>query len=417
MKTSPITIISRPPLSNSDGSPAPPPNHPVVHRAGWVVASPRHIYRQGYVQIERGKINAIGTGSTPNGATLIDHGPGAITPALVNAHTHLELGALCEKLSFDKGFQHWVSDLLHQRAILSKEEMETGILRGKKELMETGCAVVGDISTLGASRELLSKSGLYGVWFQEFIGNIIPHALSCGETSGAIRNAYAGHAPHTSAPALLMALKAITREKGLPFSIHVSESTEEMEFIGSAAGKWANFLAGRGIDFSDWGLPAASPVFHLDRLGILDEKTLAVHLLHAERKEFELLAKRNVTACICPRSNENLHGKLPDLPGMMAAGLNVCLGTDSLASVSSLNLWEEMRLVATRYPTVSPADIWAMATANGAAALGFSELFGTLEPGRMPAMLYVPVTASSPAAVLERMVFGEMDTVFFDRNE
>jgi aminodeoxyfutalosine deaminase len=410
VKTRSATIISRPPLFSSDVSIAPRRNDPVAHRAGWVVADPRHIHKAGYVYIEGGKINAIGTGRVPDGATVIDHGPGAITPALINAHTHLELGALCGKVSFGNGFQHWVAELLQHRATLTTEEMTAGILRGKEELMETGCAVVGDISTLGASREILSKSGLYGVWFQEFLGNVIPGGLSCRETAGAvIRGALAGHAPHTSAPALLMALKAITREKGLPFSIHVSESEAETQFIGSATGAWADFLSGRGIDFLDWGLPATSPVFHLDRLGILDAETLAVHLLHADRKDFERLAERRVTACICPRSNENLHGKLPDLPGMMAAGLTVCLGTDSLASVSSLSLWEEMRLVATRYPMVSPADIWAMATINGAAALGFSALFGTLEPGRLPAMLYVPVTASSPSAVLERMVFGDKD--------
>jgi aminodeoxyfutalosine deaminase len=409
VKARPTPILSRPPLSNLAAPCGFPQDPPVVHRAGWVVADPWHIYKEGYVYVEKGVIKRIGTGRIPVDVTVIDHGPGAITPSLVNAHTHLELGALCGKLPFDSGFQNWVSELLHLRASLTNEEITAGILRGKTELRETGCAVVGDVSTLGASWEILSNSGLCGVWFQEFLGNFVPEALSCREPHGAIRGAFAGHAPHTSSPILLIALKEITREKGLPFSIHVSESEAEIEFINTAKGTWADFLSGRGIDFSEWGLPATSPVSHLDRLGILDDKTLVVHLLYAQRKDFDLLAKRGVTACICPRSNENLHGKLPDLLGMMAAGLRICLGTDSLASVSSLSLWEEMKLVATRYPTVSPAEIWAMATVTGAHALGFSESFGTLEPGRVPAMLYMPVITSSPSAVLEMIVLGEMD--------
>lgn len=196
---------------------------------------------------------------------------------------------------------------------------------------------------------------------------------------------------------------------GLPFSIHLSESEAEMEFITTATGAWANFLSGRGIDFSEWGLPAASPVSYLDRIGILDDKTLVVHLLCALKKDFDLLAKRGGTVCVCPRSNKNLHGKLPDLPGMMQAGLRICLGTDSLASVSSLSLWEEMKLLAIRFPMIPPAEIWAMATVNGADALGFSDLFGKIEPGLIPAMLYVPVNASRPVAVLEKMVHGEND--------
>lgn len=404
MKTRVISRLRHP---NPDAPDTSFRERPVVHRAGWVVADPRHVYKEGYVHIEKGVIRTTGSGRPPGGATVIDHGPGVLTAAMVNAHTHLELGALCGKLPFDKGFQHWVSDLLQQRDDLSNEEIKGGILKGITELIESGCAVLGDISTLGASWEILIKSGMAGVWFHEFLGNSIPETPSRREEGGAIRSAFAGHAPHTSSPNLLSVLKKITRERGLPFGIHVSESEAEMEFITTATGTWAAFLSRRGIVFSDWGLPATSPVFHLDRLGILDEKTLVVHLLHSQKKDLELLAERGVTVCICPRSNENLHGRLPDLFGMMAAGVPVCLGTDSLASVPSLSLWEEIRLVATRYPTVSPAQIWAMATVNGARALGVSELFGTLRPGRAPAMLYVPVAASTPSAVLEKMVFGD----------
>jgi cytosine/adenosine deaminase-related metal-dependent hydrolase len=387
---------------------------PVVHRAGWVVADPWHIYQAGYVHIEKGVIKSIGTGRIPEGIPVMDHGPGALAAGLVNAHTHLELGALCGKLPFDREFEHWVSALLQQRAGLTTEEMTAGMLRGIAELRESGCAVVGEISTLGASREILLSSGLAGVWFEEFLGNSIPPAPSRREASDTLRNALAGHAPHTSAPDLLKTLKARTRQNERPFSIHVSESDAEMEFITAGKGAWADFLSRRGIDFSDWGLPASSPVFHLDRLGILDENTLAVHLLHAQKKDFDLLAERGGAVCICPRSNENLHGRLPDLSGMIRAGLRICLGTDSLASVSSLNLREEIKLVATRFPGIFPAQIWAMATVNGAAALGLSTLFGTLQPGHVPAMLYVPVDTPRPSAVLEKMVFGEMENRNFE---
>jgi len=408
VKTRPLLIPAHQSASNCNAPSSPPQDSPTVHRAGWVVADPWHIYQEGFVHIEKGVIKGIGNGRSPEGISVIHHGPGVLASALVNAHTHLELGALCGKLPFDKGFQCWVSDLLQKRSDLSTQEMTAGILRGTAELMESGCAVVGEVSTLGASREILFSSGLAGVWFEEFLGNSIPAAPFRRKASGTLCSALAGHAPHTSDPNLLKTLKAHTRHNELPFSIHVSESEAEMEFITTAKGHWADFLSRRGIDFSDWGLPASSSVFHLDRLGILDEKTLAVHLLHAQKKDFDLLTERGVTACICPRSNQNLHGRLPDLSGMMQAGLQICLGTDSLASVSSLSLWEEMKLVATRFPTISPAQIWAMATVNGAAALGVSPLFGTLQAGRVPAMLYVPVNASRPAAVLEKMVFGEI---------
>lgn len=379
-----------------------------VHRAGWVMADPGHIYRNGFVQVAAGRIRAVGGGPPPPRAEeTIDHGPGVLAPALVNAHTHLELGALKDRLPCQKGFKPWVAELIRQRAALSEQQIRDGIRRGLAELTAAGCAVIGEISTLGHSRDLLVESPLSGIHFLELLGNGPTELPRHQGTRGGIQEALAAHAPHTTSPRLLKAVKAATREAGLPMSIHLAESHDEMEFITTAGGPWAAFLSERGIDFSDWGLPAASAVAHLDRLGLLDERTLVVHLLHAERQAFERLAERGVPVCICPRSNRTLHGRLPKLTAMLAAHLTVCLGTDSLASVASLNLWEEMQLVATGCPEISPAQILEMATLNGARALGLAPFFGALTPGRLPAMVYLPLAASSPEALLEIMVHGK----------
>jgi cytosine/adenosine deaminase-related metal-dependent hydrolase len=379
-----------------------------VHRAAWVIEDPWHIHRDGFVQVERGRIQAVGGGRPPRAADqLIDHGAGVLAPVLVNAHTHLELGALRGKVPCQNGFQPWVAELLRQRAALTQEEIQDGIQDGVTELLGAGCAVIGEISTLGYSWDPLRKSGLQGIYFEELLGSSPSGLATCRPAQGGFQGSLAAHAPHTTAPRLLRAVKAATRDKGLPMSLHLSESADEMEFITTATGPWAAFLTERGIDFSDWGLPAPSPVAHLDRLGILDERTLAVHLLHADRKEFALLAQRGVPVCLCLRSNVALHDRLPDLEAMMAAHLSVCLGTDSLASVPSLSLWAEMRLAANRYPGVSPPNLLAMVTCNPARALGLGNRFGTLSPGRLPAMVHLPLTAESPAALLETMVHGE----------
>ncbi|MDX9787355.1 MAG: amidohydrolase family protein [Desulfobacterales bacterium] len=397
--------------------PIPFPPHPsgtldistTVHRAGWVIASPHAIYKNGYVAVENGWITSVGMGSAPPCPKTIDHGPGVLAPALVNAHTHLELGALRNKISYHQAFSKWVATLLEKRTALSNEQIMAGIQCGIDELKQSGCAVIGDISSLGYSRRPLANSHLSGIYFREFLGNLIPEPTDFLSATGTLRNSLAGHAPHTTSPNLLKAIKKATRKKGLPMSIHLSESGDELTFILSAGGDWADFLFQRGIDFSTWGLPCATPVVHLDRLGILDNKTVAVHLLQARQKDFDLLAKHGVNICVCPRSNFNLHGKLPDISGMLSTGLNVCFGTDSLASVSTLSVWDEMKLVAINYPSISPQEIFAMATVNGARALGFETQFGMLKQGMFPAMLYLPVNASNPSTLLEKMVYGEED--------
>lgn len=382
---------------------------PCVHRAGWVIIDPFQIYKNGHVAVENGRILSVGTGPGPGGRKIVDHGPGVLSPALVNAHTHLELCALNGKISYHDGFRNWVAGLLEKRDALTEAEITAGITNGIAESLQSGCTVIGEISSLGHSWHPLLESGLSGVFFQEFLGNDRPLPAEALTATATLRKSLAGHAPHTTAPRLLQKIKKTTRKQGMLMSIHVSESADEIEFITSAAGAWADFLSLRGIDFSDWGLPAASPVTHLKRLGILDGKTIAVHLLQARQKDFDLLAACGVKACVCPRSNFNLHGRLPDISGMLSAGLTVCFGTDSPASVSTLSVWDEMKLVAAQYPSIAPQEILAMATMNGARALGFEKDFGALRPGMSPAMVYLPINASSPSTLLEKLVYGEED--------
>jgi cytosine/adenosine deaminase-related metal-dependent hydrolase len=139
-------------------------------------------------------------------------------------------------------------------------------------------------------------------------------------------------------------------------------------------------------------------------LGLLDKNTLAVHLVFADEADMAILSEKQVHACICPRSNMHLHNTHPNVPMMMRAGLRLCLGTDSLASNNSLSLFDEMAFLSHHFPLIAPRDILKMATINGASALGFEGQFGSLTPGKMAAMIYVPVSASGAGQVFEFLV-------------
>jgi cytosine/adenosine deaminase-related metal-dependent hydrolase len=372
------------------------------HRAGWVIQDPDTILQDAMIHVCKGRVTAVKTGRNTGQDPVVDHGSGVLMPALINAHTHLELGALKGRLPVGQGFATWVRHLIHLREKLSRKELETGILDGIGELLSTGCGAVGEISTLGLSRGPFLQSLLRGIWFREYIGN--------REKNGAPpeiptdRESLAGHAPHTTAPDLLIALKQETGRFRLPFSIHLAESGDESEFIRSKAGRWADLLQTRGIDFSTWPLPAPSPVRYLHRLNVLDEKTLAVHLLQADHDDFRILSERGTSVAVCPRSNQRLHRQLPDLTGMFAGGLNICLGTDSPASCDSLSLFDEMAFTARHFPMLSPRTILEMATTNGARALGLEKTCGRLFPGSRADCLYLPLSATKPDDILGQIV-------------
>jgi len=380
----------------------------VVHRAGWVVAAPDRIIRGGCVAAADGRVIAVGPrGAMPAGLPVRDHGPGTLMPLLINAHTHLELSALAGRLPLDRGFRFWVRRLMAERAALSPKALVDAAKKGIEALAAGGCGVVAEVSTLGLTWKLLKDTRLSGVWFQEFLGSpaagtetVLP------DSTPLLTAAAAGHGPHTTDPSFLRRLKAVARRRGNPFSIHLGESEDERDFLATGKGAWADFLTERGIDFSGWALPADGPVPYADRLGILDAGTLAIHLIHAGPREFDILRQRGVHVCLCPRSNRNLHGRLPDLPGMLDAGLAPCLGTDSLAGTESLSMLDEMAFSARAYPSLPLETILAMATRNGAAALHLEEHFGSLAPGKSAGICYLPVTAPTPSALMERIVHG-----------
>ncbi|MCK4619761.1 MAG: amidohydrolase family protein [Desulfobacterales bacterium] len=376
-------------------------NSSVIHKAGWVVIDPYTIIRDGFVHVDSGLIKDIGRSSCSG--HVIDHGPGALLPVLVNAHTHLELCALKDKVLPEKGFRNWVENLINLRNSADTDTLKAGAINGVKKLIESGCGVIGEISTLGLTWEIVSNSSLGGVWFREFLGNVLPEEIACNRNKLLIKS-IAGHAPHTLSPELLADLKNITRRKNTPFSIHLAESKDEIFFLTTGKGIWADFMTEKGIDFSGWNLPVETPVRYLEDLGVLDENTIAVHLIHADEKDFEILLRHNVRVCLCLRSNFNLHNMLPDLTGMLKAGIKPCLGTDSLASAESLSIFDEMTFVSKSFPSIPPAEILAMATVNGASSLGFGEMFGSLTPGKRAAFVYVPVDVSSKSGLLHALV-------------
>jgi cytosine/adenosine deaminase-related metal-dependent hydrolase len=202
----------------------------------------------------------------------------------------------------------------------------------------------------------------------------------------------------------LTALKSAARRRRQPFTIHLAESAEETAFLTSGRGAWADFMRQRGITFDSWPLNGRGPVAYCRDLGLLDGDTLAVHLLQAQKDDWRLLAECGVKVCVCPRSNRLLHGRLPDVSAMLAAGLRPALGTDSLASTPSLSLFDEMRHVADSYPEIAPRQILAMGTVNGAEALGCGARYGRLLPGASAALIYVDIQAAAEEPLLEAIV-------------
>lgn len=393
----------------------------VVHRAKWVVADPWTVFRDGYVKAENGKISEIGNGKIPRGCPVKDHGAGTLMPALINAHTHLELCALRGKVPWKNSFRTWTGKLLREREKTGQDALIKAARDGIRALKKSGCVAVGEVSTLGLTRNVFFESEICGIWFKEFLGdykekkNQTDHLILEKElisTDSQDKNSMlslALHGPHTTGPGLICEICRHAGKMNRPYSLHLAESEDEVEFITTGKGPWADFLASRNIRFSGWNIPAKSPVSYMLKIGALNENTIAVHVLRADDEDLKILLLKGVRICLCPRSNNNLFGMLPDIKKMLDLGLKPCLGTDSLASVATLSIFDEMSFVRNVYSELSSSDILAMATISGAMVLGIENYVGSLFPGKKAAMVFVPVDAKKADDVVDTIIYRDFD--------
>ena len=362
-----------------------------------------------WVVARQGRIAEI-CRQAPSGAVCHDLGPGLLLPGLVNAHTHLELSFLAGLIPPEGDFVGWMETLVALRPDHDKGAAQDAALAAARSMAGAGVALVGDITNTGRARPLLNRAGLSAVSFFEALG---PARAEPPEESLHWRNgvldaaAMAAHAPYSVPVGRLRSLAQ--RAARLPFCIHLAESRAEMEFFagkGPEGRKMELFLQARGLAKESLGPLAQTPVRHLLELGVLGPRTLAVHGVQLGGRDLEIFAQSKASLCVCPRSNLGLTGKIAPVAELASLGVNLALGTDSLASAPDLNLWKEMALLSRLEPGLDPEQILAMATLGGAGALGLQDHFGTIDPGKRVRLAFAPLEGIKPGRALEAVVAG-----------
>lgn len=382
----------------------------------------------GAVAVENGAIVAVGTTDdirdiATAGCETIDLGDAVLMPGLVNAHTHLELGWLADDPPRGGDMAAWVRELLTRVAGSSPDAVEAGVRFGIDAMLASGTVAVADVGNGVTAAGPLAASRLCGTLFHEIyrfrasesesameqaaarLQTLEETVSACGDPSR-WSVAPTPHGPHTTSAALLKALAGRAAAAGSRLSIHVAESPDEVSLLQDGSGSLADLFRERGNWDDDWTAPGMSPVAHLDRLGVLSNRTLAVHCVHVDHQDLSRLQTRGVTVVACPRSNAYLGVGTAPIRRILASGIPVALGTDSPASGGSLDMFAEMAALRRDHPGLRPAAVVRMATLNGARALGLDDRLGTLQPGKRAAMVAVLMAAPGDDP-LETVTSGE----------
>ena len=358
--------------------------------ARWVipVEPARSVLSDHAVVINHGRIAAILPSAEANArfipqrrVTLTEH---ALIPGLINLHTHAAM-SLLRGLADDLTLMDWLNQHIWPAEMrhVSEEFVYDGTRLACAEMLRGGVTCFNDMyffprAGVRAALEarMRAVTGLIVIEFPSPYAADAQDYLNKGLTlrdelrdEPLLRFCFAPHAPYTVSDKSLRQIATYASELDLPVHMHVHETRDEIEHSLKTHGR--------------------RPLLRLGELGLLGPGLIAVHAIHLERNEIELLARHGCHVAHCPSSNLKLASGLAPVTAMLAANVNVGIGTDGAASNNRLDLFAEMRLTALLAKSVSdnPAALPAwqaleMATLRAARALGLDDIVGTLQPGK-----------------------------------
>jgi cytosine/adenosine deaminase-related metal-dependent hydrolase len=320
----------------------------------------------------------------------VDFGNAAIIPGLVNAHTHLDLSGMRGAVPPSSDFVGWLREIIDYRHKRSSQQALTEVRAGLDECLRFGTTLVGDIAAGGLSWDALATAPVWAVCFREVLG------LPTGRVSSAwvdlgnwmeghpdtptCRAGVSPHAPYSVHKALIEASARLW-----PVCIHLAESIAERDLLESRAGPFIPLLRDLGV----WDPSGLAPSF--DWVVWKTSRAPAVLLAHGNHLPVSTLVPPNTTIVYCPRTHAAFGHPPHPFREFLSRGIRVALGTDSLASNPDLDLLAEARFVHRASPDLSGDEILRMATINGAEALGFADVTGSLEPGKSADMVVAPL--------------------------
>lgn len=373
----------------TSGTPAPEPADLAI-AARWVVpVEPAGVILENHsVIVQAGRITAL----VPTAEAAERHAPAeqvqlpdhVLVPGLVNLHTHAAM-ALMRGLADDLPLMTWLKEHIWpaEARHASREMVYDGTLLAAAEMLRGGVTCANDMYFFpdASGRAFLDAGmraaiGLIAIEFptayasdpDDYLAKGVAARDAMGDQSR-LSFCFAPHAPYTVSDRTFTRIGTMAEELDLPIHLHLHETADEIRDSIAAH--------------------SARPIQRLESLGLVSPRLIAVHAVHLTGGEVELLARHGCSVAHCPSSNLKLASGLAPVPALLAAGVNVGLGTDGAASNNRLDVFQEMRTAALVAKAVSgdPQTMPAhaalhAATLAGARALGLERTIGSIEPGK-----------------------------------
>jgi 5-methylthioadenosine/S-adenosylhomocysteine deaminase len=373
----------------------------LIIRGGTVVTvdGSRRVIENGGVAIKGGRIVAVDDTADIDrqyaAQNVIDASGKVVIPGLINGHTHVPM-TLFRGIADDLDLQEWLTKYIFpaEAKNVTEDFVRVGTRLGLAEMIRSGTTTYCDMYYFeDAIADETFKAGMRGVLGETVIdfpvadNKTYEAGLAYSEKfiqkwkgNALIVPAIAPHAPYTVSEAHLKAARALSDRLGAPIVTHISETKREVDDSLKAKG--------------------ASPVDYLNRIGFLNDRVIAAHMVWPMGDELGLLKKLGVGIVHNPQSNMKLASGTAPVPEMLRENLPVGLGTDGAASNNDLNLWEEMdtaaklhKLISNDPKVVTAEEAFEMATIRGARAMHLEKEIGSIEKGKRADIVIVDLDA------------------------
>ncbi len=339
----------------------------------------------------------IDTGGMLKEQAGLEHYSGILVPGFVNAHCHLELshlkGRIPEKSGLG-GFLHEINRLRNRQDVID----ENASKKADMQMQQAGIVAVGDVSNSIETLEIKQHSSLYYQTFVEAFGFHPSRAVKAFELAKLVEEKFleAGlkasvtpHSGYSVSELLFRKIKEKAQSTNCILSIHNQESLIEEEFIKNGRGPVFDHLYHNlGLDFSHWEPSGKNMAETILPFLPKENNLLLVHNTFTTLATISAIKKyrniNNTFFVLCPSSNLYIEDQLPPVPLFQKEDLNLCLGTDSLASNHRLSILQEMIVLHQHFPKIRMEDLIKWACMNGARALKIENRFGSFEKGKNP---------------------------------
>jgi len=326
--------------------------------------------------------------------------PGLLCPAFVNAHCHLELSWMDEKIPNPHDLDDFVRHVQIEKKLKPKHFKQL-LEEADRQMFDNGIAVCGDISNTADSFFVKRNSAIHYHSFIEVFGSHPMEAEKHFNRALQLFSQYiekvsdccsiSPHAGYSVSKQLLRLIQKHAESNQKCISIHHQETEEENLFFEKASGPVMQRLKEFGIPIDHLKAEGKRPAVALTELLPNRQTILFVHNRVSTEVDIQWILEhfQNPGFCLCPQSNLRISKALPDIPMLERCGAQICLGTDSLASADELSILKEMQIIQQNFPEITPEKLLQWATKNGAEILGLQNRYGSFTAGSRLGIIHI----------------------------